>query len=405
MSGLPTSVAGAAFLGEPGFRAVVAALEEGGDRVRAVGGAVRNTLLGETVEDVDLATTARPETVMARAAAAGLHPVPTGIEHGTVTVVAEGVPYEVTTLRADVETDGRRAVVAFTDDWAEDAGRRDFTMNAIYADADGALFDPTGGIADAMARRVRFIGTAEDRIREDYLRILRFFRFHARYGDGAPDPDGLAACVARREGLARLSRERIGMEIRKLLTARRAAETVDLMADIGILRAVLGPDVAPDAFTRATALAREGGADLNTVTAIAVLAAATPDDATDLAERLRLSRAEAEGVGEVAALSARLGASPSLEAIREAVYRAGNGVVAGALLHAAARSGQPLPEGFQDALRWTAPAFPVSGRDLLAAGMAPGPEVGRRLKAMEAAWIAAGFPPRDAMGDLLGRDH
>lgn len=396
MSGRPESLAGAAFLSEPGFRAVVAAVERQGDRARAVGGAVRNTLLGEPVDDVDIATTARPEAVIERAAAAGLQAIPTGVEHGTVTVVAHGVPYEVTTLRADVETDGRRAVVAFTDDWVADAERRDFTMNAIYADADGRLHDPVGGVPDALARRLRFIGAPEDRIREDYLRILRFFRFHARYGDGPPDASALAACVALKEGLLRLSRERIGGETRKLVLARRAAETLHLMEIAGVLPLIVGSGAAVRAFSAAVDLAARAGVPLGVEARLAALAAVEREDAERLADRLRLSREETETIAAITRASARLGPSPDDAATRTAVYRFGNAVATAAVIHAAARAGGGAPATLAIARDWSAPPFPVTGRDLLAAGLAPGPAVGERLRAIEADWIAEGFPPAAA---------
>ncbi|WP_181707361.1 CCA tRNA nucleotidyltransferase [Chthonobacter rhizosphaerae] len=391
---VPTSIAGAPFLQESGFRAVVRALAVDGTRVRAVGGAVRNTLLGEPVADVDLATDARPQTVMERASRAGLKAVPTGIEHGTVTVVAKGRAYEVTTLRADVETDGRRAVVAFTDDFAEDAARRDFTMNAIYADADGTLHDPVGGVPDALARRVRFIGDPEARIREDYLRILRFFRFHAVYGEGEPDPAGLAACRALKEGLDRLSRERVGQETRKLAVAERAAETLDLMKEIGILERVLGRPGEPAVLGRLAALASEAGVRIDAALAIAAVSSAEEADAAELAERLRLSNADRDRIAAVAALAGRIGPETAENAVREAVYREGNATTLGALLLSAARQGSGLPATVFVARDWTAPAFPLTGADLIREGLKPGPELGRVLKEREAAWIASGFGER-----------
>ncbi|ODN71594.1 CCA tRNA nucleotidyltransferase [Methylobrevis pamukkalensis] len=235
----PRSIAGAAFLADPALQRLFDVVETPGTRLRAVGGAVRNTLIGVAVADVDLATDAAPETVMQRARAAGLAVHPTGLDHGTVTVVVAGCAFEVTTLRADIATDGRRATVAFTDDWAADAGRRDFTMNAIYADRDGTLFDPCGGIADALAGRVRFIGDPAARIAEDYLRILRFFRFHAVYGSGEPDAEGLAASIRARRGLDILSRERIGQEMLKLVTGRRAGAIAAVMQEAGLLGPVI----------------------------------------------------------------------------------------------------------------------------------------------------------------------
>lgn len=232
---------GGDWLDAPATRAVMAALTAGGHQALFVGGCVRNALLGRPVADVDIATDALPETVISLAAAAGLNPVPTGIGHGTVTVVAEGRPFEVTTFRRDVETFGRHARVAFTAALAEDAARRDFTMNALYARPDGEVVDPLGSLADLRAGRVRFVGNPAERIAEDYLRILRFFRIHAWYGDpaGGLDPDGLAACAAAQDGLARLSRERIGAELAKLLSAADPAPAVAAMAATGILGRLL----------------------------------------------------------------------------------------------------------------------------------------------------------------------
>ena len=235
-----TSKLDADWLDAPALVAVFDALERDGDTVRAVGGAVRNTLLGLPVSDIDLATTALPEQVVERARAAGLKPVPTGIDHGTVTVVSHGQPFEVTTLREDVETHGRAATVRFGRSWTHDAARRDFTMNALYVDRHGGLHDPLGGLGDLQARRVRFIGDPHQRIREDYLRILRFFRFHAQYGEGSPDVEGLAAAAAEVEGLSLLSAERVGQEMRKLVVAPGALATLQVMARCGILEAVLG---------------------------------------------------------------------------------------------------------------------------------------------------------------------
>ncbi len=248
MTGGGPTLAGAPWLDDPATRAVCRALTGSGHQALFVGGCVRNALLGRPVADIDIATDATPEEVMALAGAAGLHPVPTGIAHGTVTVVAEGRPFEVTTFRRDVETFGRRAVVAYTRDIAEDAARRDFTMNALYAGPDGTVVDPLGGLPDLLARRVRFVGDPAARIAEDYLRILRFFRIHAWYGDPASglDADGLAACAAAQAGLARLSRERVGAETAKLLAAADPAPAVAAMAAAGILARVLpGADATP----------------------------------------------------------------------------------------------------------------------------------------------------------------
>ena len=217
------------WLKAPPLLRVFELLSMGGGTVRVIGGAVRNALLGVPVSDIDLATDLTPETVIERVTKAGLAVYPTGLDHGTVTVVADGAPFEVTTLRRDVETDGRRAVVAFTEDWHEDALRRDFTINALSCDVSGKVYDSVGGLEDLAARRIRFIGKAEDRIREDYLRILRFFRFNAAYGAGEPDARGLAACLALKSGLTQLSAERIGNEIMKLCATPRAADIAAIM--------------------------------------------------------------------------------------------------------------------------------------------------------------------------------
>ena len=238
------------WLAAPETRAVIAALEAAGGAgsARFVGGCVRNALIGAPVDDIDIATVLTPEAVVAAVTAAGLKAHPTGLAHGTVTVVSRGVPHEVTTLRRDVSTDGRNATVAFTTDWAEDAGRRDFRLNALYADADGEIFDPTGqGVEDALSGRIVFVGDPEIRIREDYLRILRFFRFHAWYGRGPADAQGLKACAELKDGMTRLSAERVSKELLKLLAAPDPAPAVRLMAETGVLDRVL-PDHAGLAF-------------------------------------------------------------------------------------------------------------------------------------------------------------
>ena len=229
----------APWLREGALAKLLAVLDRDGEEARVVGGAVRNALLGEPPGDFDIATTALPREVVRRAEAAGFKPVPTGIDHGTITVVVGGKPFEVTTLREDVETDGRHAKVAFGRDWKRDAERRDFTMNALSVGRDGTMHDHVSGLADAAARRVRFIGDPAQRIAEDYLRILRFFRFHAAYGHGAPDPDGLHACIVARAGLDTLSRERVRMEVMKLLVTPHAVATLAVMAETGLLDNVL----------------------------------------------------------------------------------------------------------------------------------------------------------------------
>src|SRR5262245_1461886 len=244
---------------EAPLAALLAALDRDGEQARVVGGAVRNVLLGEPHGDIDIATTAPPDEVIRRVQAAGFKPVPTGIEHGTVTVVIDSRPFEVTTLREDVETFGRHANVRFGRDWKKDAERRDFTMNALSAGAGGAVHDYVGGLDDLKLRRVRFIGDAATRIAEDYLRILRFFRFHAAYGHGAPDRDGVKACIAGRAGLAKLSRERVRMELLKLLLAKYASAALTTMSDAGLLLQVLGGVADLAAFGRITRVERAQG--------------------------------------------------------------------------------------------------------------------------------------------------
>nr|WP_253270342.1 CCA tRNA nucleotidyltransferase [Paracoccus sanguinis] len=366
---------------DPGLRAVLGALAP--VRALVVGGAVRNALLGEPVEDIDLATDARPERVIALAEAAGLKAVPTGIAHGTVTLVADGRGFEVTTFRRDVETDGRRAVVAFSDRLEEDAARRDFTINALYAGADGAVIDPVGGLPDLAARRLRFVGDADRRIAEDYLRILRFFRFHARYGrPGGADPAALAACARGAAGLARISRERIGAELRKLLDAPDPREAVRLMDETGVLAVILPgadparlarlvaaePDFPPPSPRLPVRLAALGGAEA--------------------AERLRLSRHESRAQEEL-----RFAGS-----LGEAAWRFGQ-ARAGELALLRAADGA-LPAGWRDRIAAAeGQRLPVTAADL--AGRLTGAALGRGLKAAEAAWIESGFAlPAPALIDI-----
>jgi poly(A) polymerase len=286
------SLAGSGWLTRAETRAVFDALAAKGYPARAVGGAVRNALMGRPVVDVDIATPARPDEVIAAAHAAGLAAHPTGIAHGTVTVIAGHVAHEVTTLREDVVGHGRHATVAFTDDWAADARRRDFTINALYCEADGTVYDPLDGRADLAARRVRFIGEARERIREDVLRILRFFRMTAEYGEGPPDREGLAACVAERDGLARLSGERVRQEMLRLLAAPRGPELVRAMQDFGLLGCVLPAAPRPGLLARLAAIEARLGLGADAILRLAALAVELPEDADRLRERLRLANEE-----------------------------------------------------------------------------------------------------------------
>ncbi|MFC3088795.1 CCA tRNA nucleotidyltransferase [Tabrizicola soli] len=375
------------WLDHPGTQSLCAAIEAAGHRALFVGGCVRNSLLGVPVGDVDLATDATPESVVRIAGDAGFKTVPTGIDHGTVTVIAGGEPHEITTFRRDVETDGRRAVVAFSDRIEEDAARRDFTMNALYADRRGIVLDPLGGLPDLKARRVRFVGDPETRIREDYLRILRFFRFHAAYGDpeGGLDAEGLAACAALAGGLDVISRERIRAELKKLLSARDPAPSVAAMAQAGILARVL-PGADPRALAPLAHL--DAVQPPRWLRRLAVLGGETAD--------LRLSKAETR---DLSALRAALG---SMETPAALGWRLGRALAADALLARAALLETPLPPAWQaEVERGVAARFPVTAADLMPEHT--GEALGARMKQLQARWLASDLTAsREAL--LKGRD-
>ena len=409
----PTSAGIADLLRRPALDAVLRALDGAGEETRIVGGAVRNALLGHPVHEIDLATTATPAVVSARAGKAGFKAVPTGIEHGTVTVVVEGTPFEVTTLREDVETHGRRATVRFGRDFEADARRRDFTINALSMGRDGAVHDHVGGLADLERRRVRFIGDAAARIREDYLRILRFFRFHSEYAEGSPDEAGFAAAVRERSGIAILSRERIRAEFLKLLATRRVLETVRILSDAGFLALFLAGVGEHGRLARAVAdeQVEEEGPDA--VRRLIALAVTTPEDAARLRERLRLSNDEHERAAVIARLVAHLKsiAEPlDAVAIRRLVAEHGVAVLGDAL---AIVAGEPRPIVLPDALQAhrrfasgdeAPPVFPFRGADLLARGVPKGRGVGEALGRARAAWLAAGCPPDPSLDALLAGD-
>ena len=391
----PPSLQDAEWLKRPETGRVLAALGGEGAETRAVGGAVRNALLGLPVTEIDLATTAKPDKVMALARKAGLKAVPTGIEHGTVTVIADGVPFEVTTLRSDVETFGRHATVAFTENWEEDARRRDFTLNALYAGSDGKVFDPLGGYDDLMHGRVRFIGDAEARIKEDYLRILRFFRFNAYYGKGPLDEDGLKAAVRLRAGLDQLSGERVGAELRRLLVAPQAMGAVEALFDFGLLTELLGGAPRLARFARLVAIEAALGRAGDAMLRLAALAVFVQEDTMRLAARLRLSNAE-QAVLELGAGDHARSALPDQEAAKQALYRLGDSAFAGHVLLAWADSEAPADDkAWRSVLelprRWRAPVFPLRGADIVALGTLKGPEIGDILRKLEAEWIASGF--------------
>lgn len=380
------------WLSDPAASAVVAALRAGGARALFVGGCVRNALLGLPVTDLDLATDAAPERVQAMLEAAGLRQVPTGVEHGTVTAVAEGRGFEITTFRRDEESFGRHARVAFGAALEEDAARRDFTMNALYAEPDGTLLDPTGeGLADLAARRVRFIGDPAARIAEDRLRILRFFRFFALCGDAEAGPDaaGLAACAAAAEGVEALARERIGAEMRKLLGAPLPGPAVSAMAGAGVLERVL-PGASADALAPLAASEASAGVRPDWKRRLIALGAA-PEDA---AERLRLSRAESRALAAIAA------ALEACEPAAWAAYRHGAEAARDAALLRAARERKAPPRSLsREIARGATASFPVSAKDLIDRGAKPGPALGRKLEALEAQWIASDL--KATKGELL----
>ena len=373
------------WLTRPATQALCAALQAGGHRVLFVGGCVRNALLGELVGDLDLATDALPEKVVRLVEAAGFKAIPTGIDHGTVTVLAGGLPHEITTFRRDVQTDGRHAVVAYSTDVAQDAARRDFTMNTLYADPSGAVIDPLGGLPDLRARRLRFVGEPAQRIREDYLRILRFFRFSATYGDPAlgMDAEGLAACAELADGIDGLSRERIGAEMRKLLSARDPAPALASMAASGVLRHVLS---GADPRYVAPLVHLEAGAPPHWQRRLVVLGGQDWDNA------LRLSRSEQ---GLMARLRDQVGNALSPAALG---WRLGPEAGADAVLARAAVLESPLPDDWKaDVARGAASRFPVTAADLMPA--LAGPALGAKLAELESRWLASDL--RLSRDDLL----
>jgi poly(A) polymerase len=380
---------------------LLAVLDGGGEEARVVGGAVRNTLLGEPHGDIDIATTAVPDEVVRRVVAAGLKAVPTGVEHGTLTVVADGRPFEITTLREDVETFGRHARVVFGRSWRRDAERRDFTMNALSASRDGAVYDYVGGLADIGARRVRFIGDPAQRISEDYLRILRFFRFHAAYGEGALDPEAVSACIAGRAGLDHLSRERIRMELIKLLLARHAVPVLAAMTQAGLLEQVIGGVPQLASFTNMAKLEAELALAPDPVRRLGALGVSVVEDAERLRERLRLANTEFERLASMADRWRQITWRVGEQAGRSLLYRLGPVAFSDRVLLAWTRA----PEGAADPhwralatlpARWTAPVFPLKAAHFIARGMPKGPRLGAALAAAEEAWIAADFPSEPA---------
>ena len=375
---------------------VLELLNGNGEEARVVGGAVRNALLNIPIGDIDIATTALPSEVIRRAKAAGIKSVPTGIDHGTVTLVVDAHPFEITTLRQDTETFGRKAKVAFGRDWVVDAERRDFTINGLSVDAEGVVHDHVGGLADIAARRVRFIGDPGKRIAEDYLRILRFFRIHAAFGEGEPDREGYLACIRAREGLASLSAERVRMEMVKLVVAEGAAGAAVAMADAGLLLPVFGGVAYTGPFAAMIAAERLLGLKPDAVRRLGALAVAVTEDARRVALRLRLSNAETRALDSMGHRWWRLAGMDEATA-RRRLYRLGEDRYRDRLMLAWARAGgiagstpwrelATLPE------RWSAPKFPLKAADFIARGIAEGPALGQVLALAEDAWLAANFP-------------
>jgi len=408
------SLAHAAWLERGPLAQLLALLDRDGEEARAIGGAVRDALLGKEPVEVDVATTATPPEVMRRVEAAGFKAVPTGIEHGTVTVVIESRPFEVTTLRQDVETFGRRATVRFGRDWRADAERRDFTINALSVSPDGTVHDYVGGLADLKARRVRFIGDAATRIAEDYLRILRFFRFHAAYGEGRPDPEGLHAAIVARAGLEKLSRERVRMELIKLLSAAHSVPTLATMAEAGILGGVLGGVPLLASLANMANLEAALGLAADPVRRLGALSVQVVEDAERLWQRLRLSNAEHERLASMADGWKRITPAMGEQGARELVYRIGPARYTDRLLLAWARAQEGTADDAWHGLArlpesWQAPRFPLKAADLIRRGVPKGPQLGAALRAAEAAWIAAGFPTDQAavgaLADAAARAH
>ena len=380
----------------PETRAVMDALKADGGEARFVGGVVRNALMHRDVTDVDIATPLWPDDVTRLLQDAGLGAVPTGIEHGTVTAIANGKPFEITTLRRDVTTDGRRATVAFTTDWKEDASRRDFTINALYASADGEVFDYFGGLADLEASRVRFVGDPVTRIREDYLRILRLFRFHAWYGSGDIDSDALRAAAAEKGGLVKLSGERIQKELVRLLDAESPVPVLRAMAATGILTEILPGALNLARFEKLIEIDRTSFFAADALLRLAALLPNDPQVADAIADRLRLSNADRDRLVDLASTNEKIVSYLSIREVRKLLYRLG-------------------PERFRDRVRlrwaedpkdsnaiqwrallamadaWQRPVFPLSGKDVMAAGVVQGPLIGRILGEVEEWWIDSDF--------------
>ncbi|GHA82038.1 cytidine(C)-cytidine(C)-adenosine (A)]-adding enzyme [Algimonas arctica] len=384
------------FLTDAGANAILAALPEGSTRF--VGGCIRNALWGLPVADIDMATQLSPQEVQTALKAAKIKTVPTGVSHGTLTAVVSRKPYEITTLRRDVETDGRRAVIAYTQDWAEDAQRRDFTVNALYADAAGEIYDPTGeGLKDIKARRFRFVGDADARVREDYLRILRLFRFVAWYGDDAKiTKEALSACRENRRGLKSLSAERVWSETKKLLSAPDPVRSIRIMLQQELLDTLLPEASNVDGLVALIALEAREGIKPDPLLRLMAMMGRDALSAALLAKRLKLSNKEAARIKDWASNAENLSHDMPERAQRQAIYRAGQQVIIDRARLRAAGAEDAIKStqwmGLADlAMGWTPPTFPVRGADLLSAGVPKGPKLGKALTALEALWVRSGF--------------
>ena len=386
---------------EAGAAAIFAALPAGS--VRFVGGCIRNTLMGREVSDIDLATQLPPADVAAALDAAKIRYVPTGLDHGTVTAVFDGKPYEITSLRKDVQTDGRRAVVSFTTDWAEDAQRRDLTFNALYADYDGQIYDPTGqGLEDLKARRFRFVGDADERVKEDYLRILRFFRFLAWYGRDSqgnlskPDASALKACRENANGLKKLSAERVWSELKKLLLAPDPSRTLRIMLTHDVLETLLPEASNVEGLELLTALEQREAIKPDPMLRLMVLSTREPLPMALLTKRLKMSNAEKARLIQWATDATPLDPNGDDRAKRIAVYTAGKQVVMDRARLRAAGAEDPITSSrwmslVDLAMGWTPPEFPLTGKDLIKAGETPGEAMGKKLDALKALWVRSGF--------------
>ena len=381
---------------EPSILSLFKALPEGS--LRFVGGCVRNALWGEDVGDIDLACQLEPEAVVAALEAAGIRYVPTGIAHGTVTAVIDGQPFEVTSLRRDVETDGRRATVAYTMDWAEDAQRRDLTMNSLYADLSGRVYDPTGqGLSDLKSRKFRFVGDAEQRVQEDYLRILRFFRFLALYGGQEKvDAASLKACREHQAGIRKLSAERVWMELKKLLSADNPVRACHIMLTNGILESVLPEANNVDGLEALLRLESREKIKPDPLLRLMAMSAREPLQMALLTKRLKMSKAETARLRGWADNDAQLSTDMLERERMAAIYKSGKSVIIDRARLRAAGETDPIQSSrwmsLADlAMGWQPPVFPLTGKDLAKAGVPKGPGMGKALKALEALWIRSGF--------------